>query len=383
MKEILIVAAEASSELYARRIIEEFKNRNLKYHFFGIGSQGMKEIGCEIIESSENMAVVGLWEVLAHFKVIASAFKRLVLRAKQSKPQIALLLDYPGFNLRLAKKLAKLRIPVVYYISPQVWAWRRSRVYDIKKIISKMLVVFPFEKAFYEKYQIPVSFVGHPLLDEINHKKLNHDSRRALRQQLGVSDDQFLIGLLPGSRHSELKYNLKTQVQACKKILAGHADSRFLLLVAPSLNLDEVRSYLPPDIEVAIRIVKDDPVKVLQLCDACIVASGTATVMTGLVQRPMVIMYKMHPLTGFIAKRLVNGISAFGMTNLILEEKAVPELFQEEASPENISKEILKFIKNPDYANQTRSKLSQIPVKLAKGDTAKNVVDNLLEYLDS
>ncbi|MDZ4677873.1 MAG: lipid-A-disaccharide synthase [Oligoflexia bacterium] len=375
--EILIVAAEASSELYASRIIEEAKRRGLKAKFFGIGSQKMESLGCEIIEQSEKMAVVGLWEVLAHWGVISRAFRNLVSQAEIRKPKVALLLDYPDFNLRLAAKLHGLSIPVIYYISPQVWAWRKGRVHTIKKIISKLLVVFPFEVDFYKKFEVPVTFVGHPLLDEISQNTLTHEQKKIGRQQLGVSDGEFLIGLLPGSRDSELKYCFQTQLETAQKISEQKKNARFLILVAPSLELAKVQALIPENIKIAVRLVKDEPLKILQLCDSCIVASGTATLVAGLAETPMVIMYKMNQLTSFLAKRLVKGPEFFGMANLILGERAVPEFFQEEANPDQLARETIRFMNDENYRLLIKSKLALIKTKLGNGGANNRVVDEL------
>ncbi len=378
--EVLLVAAEASSELYGRRIIEEIKKRKLNVQFYGIGSHAMESMGFDLVESSENMAVVGLFEVMAHWKVISQAFKNLVKRAKKEKPKAALLLDYPDFNLRLAKKLHGLKIPVLYFISPQVWAWRTGRVHLIKRIISRMLVVFPFEKDFYEKFNVPVSFVGHPLLDEILNKRLTDADRKVGRQHLGVKDDKFLVGLLPGSRDSELKYNFQTQIEAAVKISEEKPNAEFLILVAPTLEVQKIKNLLPEDLKISLRVIKDGPLKIMQLCDACIVASGTATLMTGLAETPMVIMYKMNAMTGFIAKRIVSG-SFFGMANLISGEKVVPELFQQEASPENLAREILKFDSDIEYRKKTKAKLAELKNKLGSGGAIERVVNELERVL--
>lgn len=374
--EVLLVAAEASSELYGRRIIEEIKKRKLNVQFYGVGSHAMQAMGFDLVESSENMAVVGLFEVMAHWKVISQAFKNLVKRAKNEKPKAALLLDYPDFNLRLAKKLHGLKIPVLYFISPQVWAWRTGRVHLIKRIISRMLVVFPFEKDFYEKFNVPVSFVGHPLLDEIRDGRLKDEDRKVGRQHLGIKDDKFLVGLLPGSRDSELKYNFQTQIDAALKISEEKPNAEFLILVAPTLDVQRIKDLLPDNLKISLRVIKDEPLKIMQLCDACIVASGTATLMTGLAETPMVIMYKMNVMTGFLAKRLVSG-SFFGMANLISGEKVVPELFQGEASPENLAREILRFDSDLDYRDKTKMKLAQLKNKLGSGGAIERVVNEL------
>lgn len=378
--EILIVSAEASSELYARRVMLECEKRNLPVSFFGIGSEAMKQMGCQIVEQSEKMAVVGLWEVLAHWKIISQAFKNLLNMARVKKPKLALLLDYPDFNLRLAAKLKKLDVPVYYYISPQVWAWRTGRVKVIKKIISKMLVVFPFEVDFYKKHNVDVSFVGHPLLDEVVESRMSEEQRKEKRGLWGAKPEDFVVGIMPGSRDSELRYCFETQIRATEEILIQKPDTKFFILVAPSLDTEFVKTYMPTDTKIKFVFIKDEPFKMIQSCDAVIVASGTATLMTALMEVPMVIMYKMNPMTASLARKLVKG-RFFGMPNLISNEKIVPELFQEEANADFIANEILKYISNPSYLKSVQQKLSKIKDMLGTSGAAIRVVDEIQKAL--
>jgi lipid-A-disaccharide synthase len=199
---------------------------------------------------------------------------------------------------------------------------------------------------------------------------------------MNILEDQFLVGLLPGSRDSELKYNFEAQVRAAALIAKQRPQTRFLILVAPTIEIEKVRSLIPPDLETNIRLVKDEPFKILQLCDACIVASGTATLVTGLSETPMVIMYKMNRLTGFVARRLVSG-EHFGMANLILGERAVPELFQEQANPENMAREVLKFIDDPGYRASVKAKLAMIKDRLGRSGAVNRVVDELAKIIEN
>ncbi|MCC6276556.1 MAG: lipid-A-disaccharide synthase [Oligoflexia bacterium] len=377
LTKILIVAAEASSELYGARIIEEARRRGHRWQFIGIGSAGMQSQGAEIIERSERMAVVGLAEVLKHFKVIKNAFYSLLAVASKEKPNAALLMDYPDFNLRLARRLKAMAVPVVYFISPQVWAWRQGRVHLIKKIVSKMLVVFPFEKEFYQRFGVDVEFVGHPLLDELERAKLSSAQRIQERQKLGFKPDDFVVALLPGSRHSEIKYILATQIEAARRLQAARPLVKFVLLVAPTLELEEIRSLLPSDLPESFRLVKDEPFKILQLSEAALVASGTATLVTSLAQIPMVIVYKMNPVTGWLAKYLVRGPAFFGMPNLILGGRVVPELFQAEASAEKVSEELTRYIDDSQYYIEVKEKLASVGQKLGGGGAVSRVVDEL------
>lgn len=380
VNDVLIVAAEASSELYASRIMEECKSRNLPIKFFGIGSRRMQSLGLDVIELSEKMAVVGIWEVLAHWGVISRAFKNLHTQAKKKKPRFAILLDYPDFNLRLAKKLNALNIPVFYYISPQVWAWRTGRVNLIKKIIKKMLVVFPFEVDFYKNHGVDVSFVGHPLLDEITDNILSEKDRLEKRSKMNIKPQEFFVGLLPGSRASELKNNFLSQLRAAEIIFKKAPQTKFMILVAPTLDIDFVKSFIPQNFSLNYMVVKDEPLKMIQLCDACMVASGTATLVTALAQTPMVIMYKMNGLTARLAERLVRG-KFFGMPNLIFGEKTVPELFQDKANPESLASEIIKYIENGNYYTAVKNKLGTIKEKLGSQGANKRVVDEFQREL--
>lgn len=254
-------------------------------------------------------------------------------------------MDYPDFNLRLAKKLKPLGIPIVYYISPQVWAWRKSRIQDIKKLVDKMLVLLPFEKEFYKQHGVNVEFVGHPLLDELTPQLFARDERDRSRSRYGVLENELLVGLMPGSRKSELAHHLATQIQVAEKLYAGNNKLKFALLVAPTFSLEEVRK-LTPYFSVPLIFLKDDPLKMVSLTDIILCASGTATLIVGLMKKPMVIMYKMNPFSAFLAKLFVRGTAHFGLINLVLGKRAVPELFQEQASVDNLSSEIARLIQN-------------------------------------
>jgi len=380
--QILIVAGEASSELYAFRVMEEIHRRGIDAHFFGIGSKRMAEAGFEVIEKAENIAVVGVSEVFSQLRVILRALGRLAKTAEERKPALALLLDLPDFNLRLAKKLKHLDVPIIYYISPQIWAWRKGRVHTIKKLVKKMLIVFPFEKSFYEEHGVPVEFVGHPILDELQALKMTDSQRQSERAKYGVTLEHHLVGLLPGSRKGELRHMLETQVRAAEKIAARNANVRFFILVAPSLDVEFVRSQLPVT-SINVVLIKDEPVKVMRLADSLIVASGTATLFAGLAAVPMVIMYKVSPLSYVIGRAFIHGVKWFGLPNLILGEEVVPELLQSEASPERLAAEIQRYISEPEHSRRTREKLLSIRTRLGTEGATKRVADELVEFLGS
>lgn len=377
--EILIVAAEASSALYAQRLIEHWKIKNDKITFYGIGNLAMENLGFERIGHSETMAVVGIQEVLSHWREIRKVFHQILHEVKVRNTKIALLLDYPDFNLRLAQKLKALGITVIYYISPQLWAWRKGRINIVKKCVDRMLVLFPFEKEFYQTHGVHVDFVGHPLLDELSENLFNETIRQKIRDEHGIKSTDFILGLMPGSRRSELKHHLQIQIEIAQK-LEGHM--RSFLLLAPGLKKSDVTPLLSSTLSSPkIEILQEDPLKMVQITDLILCASGTATLVVGLMQKPMVIMYRMNTLTAFLAKQLVKSTPYFGMVNLIFNKKTVPEYFQNQATPDFLSQEILKFYTDKDLISKTISELKKLPALLGNQGATQRVASIVNEYL--
>lgn len=379
---VLIVAAEASSSLYALRLLQEWKKQGKNVQAFGIGSRDMEKEGFEILGRSEELAVVGISEVLSHFGQIKQAFYSLIEQAKIRKPKAALLLDYPDFNLRLAKKLKVLGVPVVYYISPQIWAWRTGRVNTIRERVDRMLVLFPFEKDFYEKNQIPVDFVGHPLLDELNPALFDEKERAFHRGKYGIQENDTLLALMPGSRRSELKHHLAAQIQTARKLRAKHPDLKVALLVAPTFEKEEIQAQLG-SVDFPILLIKDEPFSMISLADVVLCASGTATLMVGLMEKPMVIMYRMNAMTAFLAKRFVKHTAHFGMINLILNDRVVPELFQEQASPAEMANALSEMIASREVQRRLRAKLASAKERLGSKGATQRVAEALKPFLDA
>ncbi len=377
--QVMMVAAEASSSLYAQRLIEHWKSRNLKVKTFGVGSRSMEKLGFEILGRSEDLAVVGIQEVLSNFGLIRQTFHALVREAKARKPDVILLLDYPDFNLRLAKKLSLLGLPVVYYISPQIWAWRQGRVHIVKKWISKMLVLFPFEVPFYEKHQVPVRFVGHPLLDEMDSKYFDPAWRQLQRGRYGIAEDDLVLGLMPGSRHSELKQHLQLQIQVAERLHKIYPKLKIALLVAPTFDLEHIQSLLPR-LDFPLMLFKDEPFDMISLTDLVLCASGTATLMVGLMEKPGLIMYRMNAMTAWFAKRLVKSTKYFGLINLVLDEEVMEELFQEKANVENLVDKLSLMIQNPQLRNNLSDKLKEAKFKLGDKGANLRVCEELEKY---
>jgi lipid-A-disaccharide synthase len=376
---VLIVAGEASSSLYAQRILESWKSKGRQVEVFGIGSDAMEARGFRRLGKSEEMAVVGLSEVIRHFPLIRRVYHSLLEECDRSKPDFALLLDYPDFNLRLAKDLKKRGIKVIYYISPQVWAWRRGRVKLIKKVVDEMLVLFPFEEPFYRAHGVKVSFVGHPLLDELVSREKDQGVSSSLRREkFGIQPFETVLGLMPGSRESELKHHLRDQLKAAELLVKRYPHVRPVLLCAPTINRERLQTEVS-DLAVPIQIVKSEPLDMIEMCDLLLVASGTATLMVGLLEKPMVIMYRMSPLTAWFAKRLVTHTRYFGMVNLILEKEAARELFQEAASPEQMATELEKLL-DENIRRDAVGELKRLKEKLGAVGATARVVIRLEEY---
>lgn len=377
---VLIVAAEASSAAYAVQLLKLWRLEQKNIHAFGIGNREMESLGFEIIGRTEELAVVGLQEIIAHWKDIKGAFLRLVEKAEQYQPDLIVLMDYPEFNLRLAQKLKKRGFKIAYYISPQIWAWRTYRVHKIRKIIDKMFVIFPFEEEFYKTHKVPVEFVGHPLLDLLEtYLPVQSDVDR-VRSDLQVGN-KTLLGLMPGSRKSELKHNLKTQIETAKIITNLRSDVRVAILVAPSLDLDEVKK-MAQNFEFTGSFLKEEPFKMICSADVLLCASGTATLMVGLCRRPMVIMYKMNAFSAFLARRLVKHIPYFGMVNLIMKKEIVPERFQDEANPQILSQQILDIIDDVEEKKKNMLlSLDELKIKLGDRGGIRRLSQGLLNLM--
>lgn len=374
---VLIVAAEPSSVLYAERILELYQKKESSFeasihkeiHFFGVGSEKMEKLGFQRIGLSEEMSVVGFQEVLSRFFSIRRVFKRILKEAEKKKPKVALLIDYPDFNLRLAGRLKKMGIPILYYISPQVWAWRGHRIHEIKKKVDKMLVILPFEEKIYNHHKIPVEFVGHPLVDEMKDQHFDENYWFFKRSQFGLEKKDFVLGLMPGSRPAELDHHLKLHLNVAKKLKKDFPEIKITLLLSPNFKREEIKERLKNFDAPSFILLQDHPFEMIGLNDLLLTASGTATLMVGLMEKPLVIMYKTSFVSAFILKHLVKPmpgiIRCFGLPNLILKEKTVPELFQEKVSEKSLYLALKHFVDHPKKRKNINQKLKGIRKKLS------------------
>ena len=370
-KQVMMIAAEASSAHYATKLMQYWKSQGRDFHFWGVGSQEMETLGFERLGKSEEMAVVGIAEIAAHYSELKKIFNLLVEEAVRRRPDVLVLMDYPDFNLMLAKKLKAHGIKVVYYISPQVWAWRKGRIKKIKKYCDKVLLLFPFEVDFYKQHDVPYEFVGHPLLDELGPELFDESKIRFYREKYGIKEGEKLLALMPGSRRGELDRHFGVQLETARILLKKYPFLRIAILVAPSIQKEEILKRME-DFRSPFIVLQDDPYKMISFADFVLVASGTATLMVGLLHKPMVIMYRLKWLTGVIGKLIVRGVKYFGLVNLIMNREVVPERLQEEANPQVLSELLARYIDDSAYFQQVQSELKKLDSFLGdKGATAR------------
>jgi lipid-A-disaccharide synthase len=374
-KRIMIVAGEASGDLHGANLVRAMDTLASELSFIGIGGPRMREAGVDIVVDASEMAVVGLIEVIAHFDVISRAYLTLKKIISANPPDLLILIDYPDFNLRIAGLAKKAGVPVLYYISPQVWAWRVGRVKKIGRVVDRMAVVFPFEVPFYEKEGVPVTFVGHPLVDIVSPSMTRDEARK----QFGLDSGRRTIGLFPGSRHGEIKRLLPTILAAAKLLNERFDDLQFILPLASSLTPADINPYLDSS-GLSVKVIADKGYDVMQVCDAIITVSGTVTLEIALMAVPMVIIYRVSPLTYAIGIRLIK-VDHFGICNIVAGERVVRELLQHEAEPVHIADEISHILTDPDYADGIRHKLATVRDKLGSGGGSARVARLALEMV--
>lgn len=366
-RSVMIIAGEASGDMYGARLVEEAHRLDSSVRFFGIGGQAMRTAGVETLVDSREMAVMGFVEVVAHFGVIYRAFRLMESLLKREKPELLILIDYPGFNLRLAEKAKKAGVKVLYFITPQVWAWHASRARKIARLVDHAAVILPFEVPIFEREGLAVTFVGHPLLD----MALPSMTRDEAMQQFGLKDGMRTIGLFPGSRRREIKALLPVMLQSAALLKERFGELQFILPLAPGVDRGLVDGFLA-DATVTVTVVEGKNYDVIQVCDLIIATSGTVTMEIALFGVPMVIIYKVAPLTYAIASRLVQ-VEHAGICNIIAGERVVPELIQHEAEPRRIAAETESMLNDAERYASIREKLLAVRAKLGEPGAPRRV----------
>jgi lipid-A-disaccharide synthase len=371
---ILIVAGEVSGDLHAAGLISELKKIKPEMEFFGIGGSQMQTQGVKILYHTDQMAFLGFWEVLRHLGFIRKVRQSLLEEIGRHSCRLAILVDYPGFNLRLAKDLKQRKIPVIYYISPQVWAWGGKRIEKIKRWVEHMIVFFPFEESLYFQNKVKVTFVGHPLVELAKPALTREEFYRSLQ----ASSEQRFIGLFPGSRHQEIEQHLSIMLKVGQILKKRRKELTFLMAVAPGINSEEIETMLPPDLPV--RLLSNRNYEIMSYSELLLVKSGTSTVEAALCGTPFVVMYKTSPVSYLIAKRLVK-VPHLAMANLLAGKRVVPEFIQNQAHPQNIASEMHNLLEDQQRYQSIKTELSEIQKKLGSGNAYQKAAEVVAEYL--
>jgi len=363
----LMVAGEASGDMYGAEVARCLFRKFTDCEIYGLGGQRMRDAGVELEGDISKTAVVGPFEMISSLGILYGVFRRLAERVENNPPTAAILIDFPDFNLRLAKRIKHAGAPVIYYISPQVWAWREGRVKQILRLVNKMLVIFPFEEELYRKAGVDVEFVGHPLVDMVRATK----SKEEFCSNYGLDPRKPIVALLPGSRRKEVRFILPALCQAAALIAAQKPETQFALPIAPGLDrrlLENIIQSRP------ITIVTNDTYNAIRYSRAAIVASGTATLETALLGTPEVIVYRISQATWLLGKLLLK-VRLFGIVNIILGEEVVPELFQEKMTPEEVSRTTLRLMDDVWIQSLIRGNYEKLRRQLGSGRVAERVVE--------
>ncbi len=374
---ILIVAGEASGDLHAASVVQELLRRAPQLTVEGIGGDRLRQVGVRLHAYAGDLAVVGLVEVAYKFPALWRAYRSMVRLLRQRPPDLLMLVDFPDFNLLLARRAYRLGIPVLYFISPQVWAWRTGRVRSIARYVRRLLVIFPFEEAFYRRRGVEALYVGHPLLDRLSPSPSRHEARRRLE----LEQTATVVGLLPGSRMGELAKHLPLLLMAARQLLITRPDLRVIVAAAEGLPLDLIGCSLKQEASSA-RVVQGRTHEVMAASDLILVASGTATLEAAIIGTPMVIVYRLAFVSWLVGRLLIR-VPYIGMVNLVAGKGIVPELVQFEATPDRIAEEARRLLESPDRRRAMQEQLHEVRDRLGPPGAVSRVADAILELLQA
>lgn len=389
---IFLSAGEASGEHYGALLMEELRSRGaaagISLRFIGMGGSRMEALGLERIVRSEDVAVMGITEVIRHLPQIYREYRKLKSAVQSKRPDIAVLIDFPDIHLKLAAEFRRLGIPVIFFVSPQLWAWKKGRIRKVQRFVDRMLVIFPFEEPFYRERSVDARYVGHPLADLPQPAV----SREEFAEANGLDPERTWVGLLPGSRLKEIRLNLPGMLASVRLLLEKNPELQFVLPLAPTLTVDQRQEAF--DIAETEKAASgplplsfvDDARAALFHARASIVASGTATVEAALIGNPFVVVYRVSPLTYAIAKRVVT-VPHVAMVNLVADQRLVPELIQDDFHPARVVQELEPLLADGPLRSEMVARLADVGRKLRSGRTAEEtaigaVAGEVLAMLD-
>lgn len=375
---MLIVAGETSGDLHGARLVEHLRAERPDLSVFGIGGDEMERAGVRVAFHASELAVVGLVEVIGRLRTIRRAFRWIRQSLSRERPDLVVLIDFPDFNLRVARQAARRGIPVVYYISPQIWAWRRGRIRQIAKHVSHMIVIFPFEEALYREHGVPVTYVGHPLLDRFD-REVMKEGQEEVYARLGLSPLYPVLGLFPGSRTGEVHSLLPVMLRSAQRLRERFPRMQFVLGKGPGLA-DQVYEAILQETDIPLVCTREGIGQAAGICDLAIVASGTATLELALVGIPMVVVYRVSRITYALGRLLVR-VPSIGMVNLVAGKAVVPELIQGDLNEENLNAVCYPFFVHSIYRDQVRNELSRVKSLLGEPGASARAARLIAEHL--
>ncbi len=383
-KKIFIIAGEASGDMHAAGLCRQLIDKCPDISITGIGGPAMERAGADLLFPNSQLAVVGLFEVLSHAAPIISAYRSVIKWLSSNRPSALILVDYPEFNLLVASRAKKLGIPVFYYISPQIWAWREGRVKKIRRLVDRMAVILPFEKEFYSRHGMDVTYVGHPLLDTV---KPSAD-RETFCSSHNIDPSLPVVGLLPGSRTGEIKKFSGIMIEAGRLIKNAVPAAQFVIPAAPGMDRSslahiekEIREKLPPWDRDNFRIVRNETHEAIAASDIILTASGTVTLEAGIIGTPMVVMYTVSPLTYYLGRHLIK-VKYCSLVNLVAGREIVPEILQEQVTPERLASEIISRLNSPERLELMKQELLSLRDMLGRGGAAARAAEEVLKLMD-
>ena len=374
---LLMVAGERSGDVYGAGLAAALRARLGEVEIFGCGGEAMRQAGVETPVDAHEISLAGIVEVVAGLPRLYRAFRRVLEEVDRRCPQLAVLIDFPDFNLRLAKRLKRRNIPVVYFVSPQVWAWRAGRLNEIRAHVAKMLCIFDFEEAIYRKAGIPVEYVGHPLVDLVR----PHLTREEFFARARLDPGTLTVALLPGSRQKEVCHNLPPMLEAATRLTLTR-QIQFVLPVAPTLDLLWLEKALAECYvgRATVRAVAHAAYDALEHSDVAVVASGTATLEAALRERPMVVVYRVSPLSWLVGKLLVN-VPYYSMVNLLAGKPVVTELMQNDFNAPNLAAQVEYLLDHPEAREKMVQEFRTLRPRLGPGGAADRAADAVVGVL--
>jgi lipid-A-disaccharide synthase len=364
--QILISAGEASGDMYAARLATALRVR-ANVHLFGMGGARMREAGVELVADCAEVSLVGIVEIARKLPALNRVWKSLIGESKRRKPRLAILTDFPGFHLRLARALKRQGVQSIYFVCPQFWAWRPWRANLVRRRFVRGLCIFPFEQEWYRARGVPADFIGHPLVGNVAAKS----SRVEFAAFLGLDSGKPIVAILPGSRAGEIAHHMPPLMRSCHLIMKSRP-VQFVLALAPGMRESQIDSHLKQ--EVPIRVVEDATYDALGAADVAIVSSGTATVEAALLDTPMIVVYRLAPVTAAIARCLVR-TPMFAMVNLIAGKRIVPELVQKDFTPDRVANEVIRLLDLPEARSEMRRDLARVREKLGPPGAIERAAD--------